>query len=146
MSNPGAPFCKCLLFSANALSRAITRMADEEFGVLGLSYSHAFILMRVNKVPGKPIGELVEDLMLSASTITRLVEKLEEKHFIERKSEGRSTFLFPTPEGLRLDPHLRLAWQNVFRRYSDLLGKDHAVEMTSHIYDAALALGHNPDT
>jgi len=52
MSDKNNIYCKCLLYSANALSRAITKMAEEEFSVVELAPSYAFVVMTVNSNPG----------------------------------------------------------------------------------------------
>ena len=39
---------QCLYFTANALSRIIARMAEEEFKTTGFSPSHAFLMMVEN--------------------------------------------------------------------------------------------------
>ena len=54
----------CLYFTANALSRVIARMAEEEFKTTGLSPSHAFLMMVVNDNLGigqKELGEQLND-------------------------------------------------------------------------------------
>ena len=48
----------CLYFTANSLARQISRLADEEFRLTGLSPSHAFLLMLVNEKPGITQKEL----------------------------------------------------------------------------------------
>ena len=80
------PYCKCLYHSANALARIITKMADEEFSAVSLAPSYAFVVMTVNKNPGILAGELAEIMMLTPSTVTRLVEKLETRHIALKRS------------------------------------------------------------
>lgn len=74
-------YCRCLYFSANALARAVTRIAEEEYAAVGLAPSHAFILMTVNKQPGITAGEVADIMLLDPSTVTRLVEKLEKQGY-----------------------------------------------------------------
>ena len=56
----------CLYFTGNSLARVITRMAEEDFRVTGLSPSLAFLVMLVNDSPGIGQKELCEPLHLSA--------------------------------------------------------------------------------
>jgi DNA-binding MarR family transcriptional regulator len=135
-----SPFCKCLLFSANALSRAITRMADDEFAECGLTSSYAFLIMTVNSQPGIQPMEISKKMMLTPSTITRLVEKMERKGLLKRKTDGRFTTVFPTDKGLKLDARLKACWKNVYLRYTKLLGEKSAKQLTSEIYSAAITL------
>jgi len=93
----GTRFSACLLFSANALARAITAIGDEEFGRVGLSYSHAYLLSEVINQPGITPSALSDTLYLTPSTITRLVEKLEQKQLVRRESEGIKTLICQPP-------------------------------------------------
>ncbi|HSZ25661.1 MAG TPA: helix-turn-helix domain-containing protein, partial [Cytophagaceae bacterium] len=96
-------YCSCLYYSANALSRIMSKMADEEFAITGLSSSYAFLLMVVNKKPGVQPKMISEELQLTPSTITRLIEKMEQRKFLERKSIGRITEVYPTQKSIELD-------------------------------------------
>ncbi|WP_052731231.1 MarR family winged helix-turn-helix transcriptional regulator [Spirosoma radiotolerans] len=134
-------FSACLLFSANALSRAITAIGDEEFGRFGLCYSHAYMLCEVVGQPGITPSELSETLYLTPSTITRLVEKLEQKQLVRRESEGKKTLIYPTSEGIALQPEIAEAWDRVGKHYSELIGETDVCRLTQQVFKAAQALG-----
>ncbi|MFD2935539.1 MarR family winged helix-turn-helix transcriptional regulator [Spirosoma flavum] len=134
-------YSACLLFSANALSRAITAIGDEEFGRFGLCYSHAYMLCEVVGQPGITPSELSKTLYLTPSTITRLVEKLEQKHLVRRESEGKKTLIYPTNEGVELQPEVAEAWDRVGTRYSQLIGETNVCQLTQQVFKAAKALG-----
>ena len=93
MSNKPHPFEHCLNFAAGALSRAMNRLAEEAFGRVGLSPSLAYLLIQISDRPGIPLGRVADVLMLDASTLTRLVEKLEAKGWVERRADGRGRLL-----------------------------------------------------
>jgi len=133
-------YCRCLYYSANALSRAVTRMAEQAFAGAGLPPSYAFLVMSINKYPGVTAGELSELQMLTPSTITRLVEKLEKKGLAKRVTEGRSTLVFPTPASVALDGQIREAWKGLYKKYVAILGEEEAQTLTTNIYGAATAL------
>lgn len=133
-------YCRCLYYSANALSRAVTRMAEDAFAGTGLPPSYAFLVMSINKYPGVTAGELAELQMLTPSTITRLVEKLEIKGLAKRVTEGRSTLVFPTPNSVALDGQIREAWKGLYKKYVAILGEEEAKGLATRIYDAVLAL------
>ena len=133
-------YSACLLFSANALARAITAIGDEEFGRFGLCYSHAYMLCEVVDQPGVTPSELSETLCLTPSTITRLVEKLEQKRLVRRESEGKRTLIYPTAEGEELQPAVAEAWSRVGARYSQLIGENNVCQLTKQIYNAAKSL------
>ncbi len=48
--------------------------------------------------PGIQPTDLSEELLLTPSTVTRLVEKLEEKKLVMRSNEGKTTKVYPTPK------------------------------------------------
>lgn len=137
-------YSACLLFSANALARAITAIGDEEFGRFGLSYSHAYLLCEVVDEPGITPSQLSETLYLTPSTITRLVEKLEQKRLVRRESEGKKTLIYPTPEGEAMRPAIGEAWQRAGARYSQAIGEQNICELTKQVFKAAQALERPP--
>lgn len=134
-------YSACLLFSANALARAITAIGDEEFGRFGMCYSHAYMLCEVVAQPGITPSELSETLCLTPSTITRLVEKLEQKRFVRRESEGKRTLIYPTAEGESIQPEISQAWDRVGARYSQVIGETDVCQLTKQIVKATKALG-----
>jgi DNA-binding MarR family transcriptional regulator len=138
---PRTRYNACLLFSANALARAITAIGDEEFGRFGLCYSHAYLLCEVVAQPGITPSQLSETLCLTPSTITRLVEKLEQKKLIRRESEGKKTLIYPTPEGEIMQPAVAEAWDRVGVRYAETLGKENVCQLTQQVFKAAKMLG-----
>lgn len=133
-------YCTCLYHSANAMSRLMTKISDEEFSTLGLSSSHAFLIMTVNEKQGIQPKEISEQMQLTASTVTRLIEKMEYRGYLKRESIGRTTEVYSTESGLELQPKLKSAWQNLYQRYTDILGKEHADSLTEAIYSATQKL------
>lgn len=133
-------YSACLLFSANALARAITAIGDEEFGRFGLSYSHAYLLCEVVDQPGITPSQLSETLYLTPSTITRLVEKLEQKQLVRRESEGKKTLIYPMAAGEAIQPAIAEAWSRVGARYSQLIGEKNVCQLTKQVFQAAQAL------
>lgn len=134
-------FSACLLFSANALARAITAIGDAEFGRFGLSYSHAYLLCEVVDQPGVSPSQLSNTLYLTPSTITRLVEKLEQKHLVRRETEGKKTLVYPTAAGEALRPAIAEAWQRAGEQYAAAVGPDKICDLTQQVFRAARALG-----
>ncbi len=140
MEKQDSIFCKCLYFSANAFTRVITKMAEEEFSSTGLAPSYAFLLMAVNKEPGIQPKTISELMQLTPSTVTRLVEKMEHKGFVNRKYIGKTTEVFPTSKSLKLEKKIRKSWSALYTRYSEILGETEGRELTTLVYDAAKKL------
>lgn len=130
-------YYRCLLYSSNALSRVITRLADQEFKKIGLSTSYAFLLMSVNKNPGILPSEISAAMMLTPSTVTRLIEKMEKSGLLLRQSEGKRNHVLPTHLSLELDPKIRKAWKKVYEQYTDILGEESSRKLTELTYEAA---------
>lgn len=137
-SNP--TYCNCLYFSTAAFARLMTKIADEEFANTGLTSSYAFLLMTVNKQPGIRAQEISEQLQLTPSTITRLIEKLEKKKLLQRHINGRNTEVYPTEKSIQLDKSIKSAWKNLYFRYAELLNESNAKDLTIRISTAAQQL------
>lgn len=131
----------CLFFTANSLARVITRMAEEEFRLTGLSPSHAFLMMLVNDNPGIGQKELCEQLHLAPSTVTRFIDTLTYKGFLTRQTDGKATKVFATRDGAKLRKPIEDAWKNLHQRYARVLGLNEGDRLTSMIDDASRRLG-----
>lgn len=140
MGKEDSKYCGCLYYAANALGRMMTKMAEEEFAITGLAPSYAFLLMSVNEKPGIQPKELSEQMQLTPSTVTRLIEKMELRGFVERKSLGRITEVYPTAKSKELDPKIKEAWRSLYQRYSSILGNQ-VDDLTGAVYNAVKKLG-----
>jgi len=136
-------FCDCLYYSANALSRIMTKMADEEFASTGLSSSYAFLLMTVHHKPGIQPKEISQQMQLTPSTVTRLIEKLEFRGLLKREQCGRATAVHMTKEGDALAPKVKQAWSSLYQRYTAVLGAELGNQLTNSIAQASLKLDSN---
>ena len=132
----------CLYFTANSLARVITRMAEEEFRSTGLSPSHAFLMMLVTDKPGIGQKELCEKLHLAPSTVTRFIDTLTYKGYLKRKSDGKATTIYLTPDGLSLSGHIYSAWKSLHQRYTKILGLKAGDDLTRQIHEAERKLGN----
>jgi DNA-binding MarR family transcriptional regulator len=141
MGKDKSVFHNCLYFTASSLARAMTKMAEEVFGTLGVSPSYAFLMMYVNDHPGVMQKDLSDQLNLAPSTVTRFVDALVQKGYLERRTEGRVAQVYPTPQGQDLQPKLEAAWNELFLSYSQILGDDFSRELTRMVDNAAMLLG-----
>ncbi|MFZ4401059.1 MAG: MarR family winged helix-turn-helix transcriptional regulator [Bacteroidales bacterium] len=140
MSDKKNTYCNCLYYSANALARIITKKAEEAFSVVNLAPSYAFVVMTVNKNPGLQAGELAGIMMLTPSTVTRLLEKLEIQELVKRHTEGRLTLIYPTAKSVEINKKIEAAWFSLYQNYINILGEDMANQLTENIYTTALKL------
>lgn len=123
----------CLFFNANRLSRAITRIAEEEFAETGLTPMYGYLIRMVNGSPGISQKELAEKLYVTASTLTRFVDKLQAKHLVERKVHGKTVLVYPTEKGKELEEKITRASRNFKRRYEEKLGIDVSKQLSKDI-------------
>ncbi len=127
----------CLFFSANRLSRAITKIAEEEFASTGLSPMYGYIIRLVTGSPGISQKELSEKLYITASTITRFIDKLEGKQLVERQGKGKTVLIYPTAKGKELEPFVRQASKNLKARYIDILGQQISEQLVDDINETS---------
>ncbi|EKF85304.1 MarR family winged helix-turn-helix transcriptional regulator [Methanobacterium formicicum] len=135
--------CSCLYFTSNKLNRILNKMAEEEFIKTGLSPSHALTLMNINRHPGFSQKELSEIMNIKPSTTTRFIDKLEGRGMVERKIEGKLSYLYPTSKGAELQSEIDKCLKNLNKRYSEILGCEESVELTEAIDKAATKLEKN---
>ncbi|QQS52826.1 MAG: winged helix-turn-helix transcriptional regulator [Bacteroidota bacterium] len=133
-------YCGCLYYSANALARIMTKMAEEEFAVTGLAPSYAFLLMTVNAREGIQPKEISGIMQLTPSTVTRLIEKMEHRGLLTRQTSGKNTEVYPTELSRELDEKIKTAWMGLFQRYSALLGEESGKQLTEQINNAITKL------
>jgi len=124
---------QCLYFTANALARKIEKLALESWSKVDLSPSHAYLLMLVIEEPGVQPTTIAEHLQLQPSTITRLIEKLEEKKLVVRTTEGKITNVYPTPKGKDMIPRLKDCVNDFYNSYSAILGKEESARLVQAI-------------
>jgi len=129
----------CLFFTANALARSLTRVADDCFRTTGLAPSHAFLLLVVNDRPGISQGDLARELKLAPSTITRFVDGLEGRDIITRTKTGKTVGLDLTYSGRALVPQLQVAWRRLYEGMGTSLGREAADSLAEHL-DAAVTV------
>lgn len=121
---------ECLYFASGAMSRALTRWAEEAFDGLGMSPSHGYLMLLAATMPEIALGRLAQAMALDASTLTRIIEKLEGKGLVRRSAVGRRRTLVLTPDGQALLPRIRAAKAEIERRVHAALGEDHARVIT----------------
>ena len=126
----------CLFFTANSFARQINEMAEDAFKITGLAPSYAHLMLLLIEEPGLSQNNLSERMNLKASTMTRFIDKLMQKGYVERVQEGRSVFIYPTESGKELRQSINMALKNLFDNYCEAIGKEFAVRLTEDIHKA----------
>lgn len=130
-------YAKCLYFTTNALARKVEKLAIESWKPVGLSPSHAYLLMMAIEEPGLPAGTIANHLQLTPSTVTRLIEKLEEKKLLVRVAEGKLSNIYPTTKAKAMLPELKNCVQDFYKRYSEAIGKAESQNIVSTLHAVA---------
>jgi DNA-binding MarR family transcriptional regulator len=122
MKTSDCKFSKCLYFTSNALARKVEKLAIESWKPVDLSPSHGYVLLLVLEEPGIQPGTIAHQLQLTPSTISRLIEKLEERKLVVRTTEGKTTNVYPSPKAKQLLPELQACVSRSQAAYLESLG------------------------
>ena len=133
MKTSESKFCSCLYFTTNALARKVEKLAVESWKKIGLAPSHAYLLKLVIDEPGMQAGVLAEQLQLTPSTITRLIEKLEEKKLVTRVTEGKTTNVFPTQKAKEMKSQIKQCIEEFHEKYVKILGKEESKQFIQNM-------------
>jgi MarR family transcriptional regulator, organic hydroperoxide resistance regulator len=129
----GSKYGQCLYFTSAALARKVEKLAQASWKKVNLSPSHGYLLMSILEEPGMQPTALAEQLQLQPSTITRLVEKLEEKKLVIRTTEGKVTNVYPTPKAKELLPKMKACVEEFSNHYLRLLGEKESAAAVQQI-------------
>ena len=112
----------------NAKLRRLHRLLDgiyqermRPFGLIGSMLSIMFI---IGKNPGINQKDIAEKLVLTPSTMSRDVKKLQKKGWvsIEKGSDSRASELYITDEGYELLEEVSPVWEDIQQKVTELLG------------------------
>lgn len=127
----------CLYFSSNALARSLTRLAEEAFHPVGLAPSYAFVLMTVNRKPGISPSKIAQELKMQPSTITRFLDKLQNRAYLLRETDGKKVKVYPTSKSQKINDGLLESWERLYERYHALLGDELAAMLSKEVISAS---------
>lgn len=136
MADRDATLSENLFFVTNTLARKLSGLSDDAFSSFGLSTSHALILLLVYQDPEIQPSTLADSLYLKPSTITRLVQKLENRNLVIRNSKGRSTFIECTSKGENLAREIDKIWSELEDQKRDELGGRYVEVLSEMITNA----------
>lgn len=137
MKTSDSKYCSCLYFTANALARKVEKIAIESWKKADLSPSHAYLLMLALDEPGIQAGRLAEQLQLTPSTVSRLLEKLETKKLVIRAAEGKQINVYPTQKAKDMKPLLKECIDDASEKYSKILSKEESKQLIKNMSQVA---------
>jgi DNA-binding MarR family transcriptional regulator len=114
----------CLAVRVRLLNRVITNLYDAALRPLGLKVSQMNVLVVAAKLGLARPAQVCKILHLDASTLSRNVERLLTKGWLEiaPDDDGRSQPFRVTPEGRKVLEEALPVWQEAQRQASAILG------------------------
>ena len=110
------------------LARDLRNAMDRELVDYGLTTQQATVLV-LTRVHGEGgIGHLAEPLGTDTAGLTRLIDRLEAKGLVARRTserDRRAVVIELTPAGEALIPHLTSAFRRVHQRLQDAMPAEH---------------------
>jgi DNA-binding MarR family transcriptional regulator len=119
----------CISVRWRLLNRMITNLYDEALRPLGLKVSQLNILVAAAKLGLARHGDICDLLQLDASTLSRNVERMRAKGWLEvvLEGDGRLQPFRLTASGRRILKRAFGPWEIAQRRAQELLGDDGVV-------------------
>lgn len=133
---------ECLCFRARRVSRALTRLYDEELRPLGIQATQLTLLnaVSIGGPTGAPMGRLADVLAMDPTTLSRNLKPLEREGLLEivRSSEDRRVRLARlTDQGRRMLSLALPHWERAHRTVVAALGPEAALSLRAG-FDAAV--------
>jgi len=116
----------CIAVRMRMLNRAITNLYDDAMRPLGLRVSQVNVLVAAGKMGvARPI-ELCEKLNLNVSTLSRNVERMKAKGWLETvdDEDGRAQPFRLTKAGEELLRQALPKWRSAQKKATEILGKE----------------------
>jgi len=129
-------FERCLFFNVNALARRVNKIWEQAFHEFELSPAHAYLVRLVLDQPGISQKQVVDELRLEKSTVTRFVDALEARQLLRRERQGRDVLVFPTRGSKALQAKLEKTGDALFQTMLSTLGNKEMQELVSKLRQA----------
>jgi len=122
----------CIAVRLRLLNRVVTNLYDDALRPLGLRVSQLNILVVTGKVGLARPAQVCEILQLDASTLSRNVERMRAKGWLEvvPGEDAREQPFRLTPQGRRLLERAVPAWEKAQRQTGELLGDEGVTLLT----------------
>ncbi|WP_244244173.1 MarR family winged helix-turn-helix transcriptional regulator [Marilutibacter alkalisoli] len=122
----------------------LERVWTQAFNPFGLSPPQAFLLRAVIAQPGQLQRELADAMTITRPTATRLLDGLQQRKLIERRSsgnDGRELEIHPTAAALAIANDLNRASAAVTRRLQKTLGERRFGDVVAEMRQVRKMLG-----
>ena len=110
-----------LFFVTSKLHRNISRIAEEKFKTVGMSPSHGVLMLLLDEWKELSPGELSRSLDFKPSTTTRFLDKLEKMKYVERRTDGRYSYVGLSRKGVQKIPEIKGAFEELEYYYNKII-------------------------
>lgn len=133
-------FDQCVFFNLASLTRRVTKIWQNEFEMIGLFPSHAYLLFAIAVNPGATQKDLSEIMELDASTIARFAQALLQKKLIKKKGSGKGGSYALTRKGTKLTHAIDKKMNDLSKNIRSILGKREFHDLTSQLQQTRMCL------
>lgn len=134
-------FDRCLYFNTNVFSRKIEKIWIDAYSELGLAPAHAYLLRLVLDKPGLVQRDIVTELSLDKSTITRFVDKMVIEGYLYRAASPNGNLkehcIFPTEKALALKEPLNRIGADLYQKMQTLFSVEELKSTVEWIRNAS---------
>lgn len=138
----------CVCMQIRKAGRVVTQLYDQYLRQAGIRSPQYAMLRYIGATNGALAGELGEALCLEQSTVTRNVDLLKEKGYVEftpHPDDGRKKVLFLTEAGRGKLAEARILWRQAQQRMRVELGENGLADLCSAL-DGIFALKRTSET
>jgi DNA-binding MarR family transcriptional regulator len=114
----------CLCASTRLAARAITRLYDSEFRSVGLQAPQFALLMQLAQKEGMSQVELLEDIAMDQTTLSRNLAVLVRRKWVKSEVQGRLRNYTVTRAGRAILERAKPGWKRAQNKMRDVLGAD----------------------
>ena len=109
-------------------------MAEESFNKMDICPTHGFLMVLLQEdEEGLSVNKISETLTIAPSTVTRFVDKLVSKGYVERIKTGKQSFTRMTKEGKNIMPEVYACWGEIFKKVESMAGDKEYLDGVSKV-------------
>ena len=112
----------------------MNKVAVEAFNKMDICPTHRFLMVLLQEdEEGLSVNKISETLTIAPSTVTRFVDKLVSKGYVERIKTGKQSFTRMTKEGKNIMPEVYACWGEIFKKVESMAGDKEYLDGVSKV-------------
>ena len=112
----------------------MNKVAEEAFNKMDICPTHGFLMVLLQEdEEGLSVNKISETLTIAPSTVTRFVDKLVSKGYVERIKTGKQSFTKMTKEGKKIMPEVYACWGEIFKKVQSMAGDKEYLDGVSKV-------------